>query len=124
MVTVTLALMFVCRGGLERREGPDDPAPVEEILVAVTHGEYWKRMESQFAGAGARSHFYVGARPPRRARAIGDRLGLLGHPLRKGGPCLKRLLDGDAAVEQFHEVEEQVIALRLRFDDQIACHRL
>jgi hypothetical protein len=91
-----------------------------EILVAVEYGEYWKRMEAQFAGAGVQSQFYVGhlhhdgREPLATASDSSDT-----HSGRMGA-CLKRLLDDDAAVEQFHEVEEQVIALRLRFYDQFA----
>lgn len=91
-----------------------------EILVSVEYGEYWRRMEQQFSGAGVRSRFYEGhhhhdgREPLATASENSDT-----HSGRLGA-CLKRLLDGEAAVEQFVEVEEQVLALRVRFYDQFA----
>jgi len=94
-----------------------------EIIVSVEYGEYWKRMDTQFAGAGARSRFYVGhlhhdgREPLATASDSSDT-----HSGRLGA-CLKRLLDGDGALEQFLDVEEQVLALRLRFYDQFVRNR-
>jgi hypothetical protein len=94
-----------------------------EILVSVEYGEYWTRMEAQFDGASARSRFYVGhllhdgREPLATASDSSDT-----HSGRLGA-CLKRLLGGARAVEQFVAVEGQIVALRLQFYDQFVLPR-
>jgi hypothetical protein len=124
VVSETLALMC---------DAAADPGDVKvltvlrlwgEILVSVEYGEYWRRMESDLGGDRARSRFYVahqlhdGCEPLATASDASDT-----HSGRLGA-CLKRLLDDDRAAEQFIEVEEQVLALRLRFYDQFEADRI
>ena len=66
-----------------------------EVLVSVEYGEFWRRMEAQFAAAGAVSRFYHphhhhDGRDP-LATAADDAATHSGRL----GACLVRLLDGD-----------------------------
>lgn len=120
VVTETLALMCDAAADLSDVKVLTILRLWGEILVSVEYGEYWKRMEAQFASTGARSRFYMGhllhdgCEPLATASDASET-----HSGRLGW-CLKRLLVGDLALEQFVEVEEQVLALRLRFYDQFA----
>ncbi len=89
-----------------------------EVLVSVEYGEFWRRMEAQFAAAGATSRFYH----PHHHHDGRDPLATAGddaatHSGRLGA-CLVRLLDGDSGDERFAATEARVLALRLEFYDQ------
>jgi hypothetical protein len=89
-----------------------------EVLVSVEYGEFWRRMETQFAAAGAVSRFYHphhhhdGRDPLATARDDAAT-----HSGRLGA-CLVRLLDGDDGEARFAATEARVLALRLDFYDQ------
>jgi hypothetical protein len=123
VVTETLALMHDAAADMSDVKVLTILRLWGEIIVSVEYGEFWKRMEAQFAAAGARSRFYVGhlhhdGREPLATASDSSNT----HSGRLGA-CLKRVLAGDAAAEQFLDVEERVIALRLRFYDQFARNR-
>ncbi len=89
-----------------------------EVLVSVEYGEFWRRMEAEFAAAGAPSRFYH----PHHHHDGRDPLATAGddaatHSGRLGA-CLVRLLDGDDGEERFAAAEARVLALRLEFYDQ------
>ena len=89
-----------------------------EVLVSVEYGEFWRRMEPEFAAAGAVSRFYHphhhhDGRDP-LATAAEDSATHSGRL----GACLVRLLDGDDGEERFASTEARVLALRLDFYDQ------
>lgn len=89
-----------------------------EVLVSVEYGEFWRRMEAQFAAAGTASRFYH----PHHHHDGRDPLATAGddsatHSGRLGA-CLVRLLAGDGGEDRFAATEESVLALRLAFYDQ------
>jgi hypothetical protein len=89
-----------------------------EVLVSVEYGEFWRRMEGEFAAAGAVSRFYH----PHHHHDGRDPLATAGddsatHSGRLGG-CLVRLLGDDDGDERFASTEARVLALRLEFYDQ------
>jgi hypothetical protein len=89
-----------------------------EVLVAVEYGEFWRRMERQFAAAGAGSRFYH----PHHQHDGRDPLAGAGedsatHSGRLGA-CLARLLAGTDGEDRFAATESRVLALRLEFYDQ------
>lgn len=89
-----------------------------EVLVSVEYGEFWRRMEGQFAAADALSRFYH----PHHHHDGRDPLAVATdasatHSGRLGA-CLVRLLDGDGGEERFAQTEARVLALRLEFYDQ------
>ncbi|MEA2180947.1 MAG: hypothetical protein QOF69_132 [Solirubrobacteraceae bacterium] len=122
VVTETLALMF---------DAATDWGDVKVLTILRP----WRRSSSRCVRRVLEAHGVAVRRrrrpvallrraPPQRgARALATASDSSDTHSGRLGACLKRLLDGDAAVEQFHEVEEQAIALRLRFDGQFACHR-
>jgi hypothetical protein len=89
-----------------------------EVLVSVEYGEFWRRMEGEFAAAGAVSRFYHpqhhhDGRDP-LATAEDDAATHSGRL----GACLVRLLDDDDGEQRFAATEARVLALRLDFYDQ------
>jgi hypothetical protein len=89
-----------------------------EVLVSVEYGEFWRRMEAQFAAAGAASRFYH----PHHHHDGRDPLATASDDAQthsgRLGACLVRLLDGDGGEERFADTEASVLALRLEFYDQ------
>jgi hypothetical protein len=89
-----------------------------EVLVSVEYGEFWRRMETQFAAAGTVSRFYH----PHHHHDGRDPLATAGddsatHSGRLGA-CLVRLLAADGGEDRFAATEAGVLALRLEFYDQ------
>ena len=89
-----------------------------EVLVSVEYGEFWRRMEAQFAAAHSVSRFYH----PHHHHDGRDPLATAGddaatHSGRLGA-SLVRLLAGAGGEERFAATEARVLAVRLEFYDQ------
>ncbi len=89
-----------------------------EVLVSVEYGEFWRRMEAQFAAVNAVSRFHH----PHHHHDGRDPLATAGddsatHSGRLGA-CLVRLLADDGGEQHFAATEARVLALRLEFYDQ------
>ena len=91
-----------------------------EVLVSVEYGEFWRRMEPMFRGAGVASRFYH----PHHHHDGREPLATASHASSthsgRLGACLARLLEADGAGEEFVSAERRVLAGRMRFYDQFA----
>jgi hypothetical protein len=91
-----------------------------EVLVSVEYGEFWRRMEPLFRGAGVTSRFYH----PHHHHDGREPLATASHASSthsgRLGACVARLLEADGAGEEFLRAERRVLAGRMRFYDQFA----
>lgn len=89
-----------------------------EVLVSVEYGEFWRRMDGQFAAAGAVSRFYH----PHHHHDGRDPLATAGDDCAthsgRLGRCLVRLLGDEDGEARFASTEARVLALRLEFYGQ------
>lgn len=89
-----------------------------EVLVSVEYGEFWRRMEAQFAAANAVSRFYHPHHHHDGRDPLADATDEAATHSGRLGACLVRLLDGEGGEERFAHTEARVLSLRLEFYDQ------